>query len=131
MMTLKYPAPQCNDLLSHTLFTLPLQGEPTVTRLTQRHLSRLRENIRLRIPGPLTLTCHPHRVGATNSVSLTLEGALKQRISILITVAGQVSWPDDEEYHHPRWYITVPDAVDLVYLVMWVGDECEKQKVRL
>ncbi|MEW5291569.1 acetyltransferase [Erwinia papayae] len=121
MMTLKYPAPQCDDLLSHTLFTLPLQGEPTVTRLTQRHLSRLRENIRLRIPGPLTLVCHPHRVGATNSVSLTLEGALKQRISILITVAGQVSWPDDEEYDHPRWYITVPDAVDLVYLVMWVG----------
>ncbi|MFB9086016.1 acetyltransferase [Erwinia tracheiphila] len=95
MMTLKYPAPRCGDLLCYTLFTLPLQGEPTVTRLTQQHLLRLRDNIRLRIPGPLTLTCHPHRVGATNSVALTLEGQLKQRISILITVASQVSWPDE------------------------------------
>ncbi|MCX8959104.1 hypothetical protein EHW65_18260 [Erwinia psidii] len=36
----------------------------------------------------ICLTYHLHHVGVTGSVALTLEGKMKQRVSILITVAG-------------------------------------------
>ncbi len=60
------------------------------------------------------MTCHPHRVGLSSSVAIYLEGKLKQAVNILITVTGQTSWPQEEEYAHPRWYITVPDSADRV-----------------
>ena len=98
MMTLKYPEPAIHEHSGGALFTLSPQGEPGVLPAT-----------------------HQHRVGLSSSVAIYLEGKLKQAVNILITVTGQTSWPQEEEYAHPRWYITVPDSADLVYLMLWIN----------
>ena len=58
---------------------------------------------------------------SSSSVAIYLEGKLKQAVNILITVTGQTSWPQEEEYAHPRWYITVPDSADPAYLMLWIN----------
>lgn len=75
-------------------------------------------DIRDRLLGPVTLTAHPHRIGSRTSVALHLEGRLGRCIDVLITVTGSTLWPQPEEYDHPRWYVTVPDAADVVYLLL-------------
>ena len=110
MMTLKYPEPTIHEHSGSALFTLSPQGEPGVLPATHQHLVRLRAMLRQRLTGPVRMTCHPHRVGLSSSVAIYLEGKLKQAVNILITVTGQTSWPQEEEYAHPRWYITVPDS---------------------
>ncbi|MDU4798843.1 MAG: acetyltransferase [Klebsiella michiganensis] len=109
MMTLKYPEPAIHEHSGGALFTLSPQGEPGVLPATHQHLVRLRAMLRQRLTGPVKMTCHPHRVG------------LSRAVNILITVTGQTSWPQEEEYAHPRWYITVPDSADLVYLMLWIN----------
>ncbi|EIX9082266.1 acetyltransferase [Klebsiella aerogenes] len=124
MMTLKYPTPKAStpeNLKSGTIFTLPPQGEPCISTLTQENLRRLRENITSRLRGHVTLTCNPHRVGLSCCVALTLEGKLGHTVNILVTVSGQESWPTEEEYEHPRWYISVADSSDMLYLVLWLN----------
>ncbi|QXX02507.1 MULTISPECIES: acetyltransferase [Enterobacterales] len=121
MMTLKYPEPAIHEHSGGALFTLLPQGEPGVLPATHQHLMRLRAMIKQRMTGPVRMTCHPHRVGLSSSVAIYLEGKLKQAVNILITVTGQTSWPQEEEYAHPRWYITVPDSADLVYLMLWIN----------
>ncbi|MBJ3319894.1 acetyltransferase, partial [Salmonella enterica subsp. enterica serovar Typhimurium] len=101
--------------------TLPPQGEPGMSVVTQANLQRLSEHIRQRLNGPVTVTCHPHRVGLSSCVAVTVEGRLRRAVNILMTVSGQGSWPAEEEYEHPRWYITVTDAADMVYLVLWLN----------
>jgi hypothetical protein len=123
MMTLKYPVPcVCsNDGLDNTVFTLPPQGEPGMSVVTQANLQRLSEHIRQRLSIPVTVTCHPHRVGLSSCVAVTVVGRLRRVVNILITVSGQGSWPAEEDYEYPRWYITVTDAADMAYLVLWLG----------
>lgn len=103
MMTLKFPVPcVCgNDSPDNTVFTLPPQGEPGMSVVTQANLQRLSEHIRQRLNGPVTVTCHPHRVGLSSCVAVTVEGRLRRAVNILITVSGQGSWPAEEEYEHP------------------------------
>lgn len=62
-------------------------------------------------------------------MALHLEGRLGQSVDILVTVTGTISWPQAEEYDHPRWYITVPDAADVVYLLLHLNDLCERFQV--
>ncbi|ELF4281893.1 acetyltransferase [Salmonella enterica] len=123
MMTLKYPVPcVCgSDNPDNFVFTLPPQGEPAMSVEMQTNLQRLSEHIRQRLNDPVAVTCHPHRVGLSSCVAVTVEGRLRRAVNILITVSGQGSWPAEEEYQHPRWYITVPDAADMVYLVLWLN----------
>ncbi|EDD5229999.1 acetyltransferase [Klebsiella pneumoniae] len=128
MMTLKYPEPAIKEHNSSALFALSPQGEPGVLPATHQHLVRLRAKIRQRLNGPVTMTCHPHRVGLSSSVAIYLEGKLKQAVNILITVTGQASWPQEDEYAHPRWYITVPDSADLVYLMLWINGLDARQR---
>ncbi|MFD1803624.1 hypothetical protein ACFSFZ_15705 [Mixta tenebrionis] len=54
-------------------------------------------------------------------MAVTVEGRLRRTVNILINVSGQESWPTDEEYEHPRWYITVTDTADMLYLVLWLN----------
>lgn len=115
------PEPAIHEHSGGALFTLSPQGEPGVLPATHQHLVRLRAMLRQRLTGPVKMTCHPHRVGLSSSVAIYLEGKLKQAVNILITVTGQTSWPQEEEYAHPRWYITVPDSADLVYLMLWIN----------
>ena len=53
-------------------------------------------------------------------MAVTMVGRLRRAVNILITVSGQGSWPAEGEYEHPRWYITVTDAAEMVYLVLWL-----------
>jgi len=50
-------------------------------------------------------------------------------IDVLITVTGSTLWPQPEEYNHPRWYVTVPDAADVVYLLLHLSELCERFRV--
>lgn len=62
-------------------------------------------------------------------MALHLEGRLGRCIDVLITVTGSTLWPQPEEYDHPRWYITVPDAADVVYLLLHLSELCERFRV--
>lgn len=123
MITLTHPCPAVHITPeSQHLFTLSPQGEPYISVATQTHLQRLREQIRQRLSDDaVAVTCHPHRIGITSCVAIKLEGKCRT-INILITVSGQESWPPEEEYTHPRWYITVTDTADMLYLVLWLNN---------
>lgn len=100
---------------------LPPQGEPLISAITQANLRCLSEHIRQRLAGSVTITCHPLRVGLSSCIAMQVEDKFRQAVNILITVSGQESWPTDEEYTHPRWYITVTDSADILYLVLWLN----------
>ncbi len=133
MMTLKYPAPAARqtdrEYREPTLFALPPQGEVTLSKRDAGALSLLCAAIRERLPGPVRFTVHPHRIGCRTSVALHLEGRLGRCIDVLITVTGSTLWPQAEEYDHPRWYLTVPDAADVVYLLLHLSDLFERFQV--
>ncbi|MGP0838089.1 acetyltransferase [Serratia sp. CY85251] len=133
MMTLKYPVPAVRppDLRCRepSLFALPPQGAATLSEPDARALAAFCSAIRERLPGPVRFTVHPHRIGSRTSVALHLEGRLGQSIDVLITVTGITRWPQPDEYSHPRWYLTVPDAADVVYLLFHLSDLCERFQV--
>ncbi|WP_447870052.1 acetyltransferase [Serratia fonticola] len=133
MMTLKYPEPvvrphdqACRE---PSLFTLPPQGMATLSETDALALETFGAAVRDRLLGSVTLTAHPHRIGGRSSVALHLEGRLGRFIDVLITVTGSTLWPQPEEYDHPRWYITVPDAADVVYLLLHLSVLCERFRV--
>ncbi|MEE4411940.1 MULTISPECIES: acetyltransferase [unclassified Serratia (in: enterobacteria)] len=133
MMTLKYPEPVVRPhgqvCREPSLFTLPPQGVATLSETDALALEMFCAAIRDRLWGPVTLTAHPHRIGSRTSVALHLEGRLGRCIDVLITVTGSTLWPLPEEYDHPRWYVTVPDAADVVYLLLHLSDLCERFRV--
>ena len=133
MMTLKYPAPAVRPrgqvCREPSLFTLPPQGVATLSETDERRLEAFCAAIRDRLLGPVTLTAHPHRIGSRTSVALHLEGRLGRCIDVLITVNGNTLWPLPEEYDHPRWYVTVPDAADVVYLLLHLSELCKRFQV--
>lgn len=124
MMTLKYPEPivrsQDQVIREPALFTLPPRGIATLSATDALGLDTFCTAIRARLSGPVRLTAHPHRIGSRTSVALHLEGRLGRCIDVLITVAGNTLWPQPDEYSHPRWYVTVPDAADMVYLLFYL-----------
>ncbi|AQT65908.1 acetyltransferase [Serratia marcescens] len=124
MMTLKYPEPivrsQDQVIREPALFTLPPRGMATLSTTDALGLDTFCKAIRARLSGPVRLTAHPHRIGSRTSVALHLEGRLGRCIDVLITVASNTLWPQPGEYSHPRWYVTVPDAADVVYLLFYL-----------
>lgn len=39
-------------------------------------------------------------------------------LDLLITLTGNTVWPDEEEYAQgTRWYINLPDATDMLWLL--------------
>ncbi|BEO64147.1 hypothetical protein SMQE30_45700 [Serratia marcescens] len=129
-MTLKYPVPvarsQGQVCREPALFTLPPQGEVTLSERDAGALTLFCSAIRERLLGPVRFTVHPHRIGSRTSVALHLEGRLGRCIDVLITVAGSTLWPQTQEYGHPRWYVTVPDAADVVYLLLYLESLYER-----
>lgn len=128
MMTLKYPTPTIQKESGHfpfpMIFSLKPQGEAGISLKDDGELQHLREAIRRRLPMQCNVTCHPHRVGPRSAVALHFDGGqgIGPCVDILITVAGTTSWPEPDDYDHPRWYISVPDAVDVVYLVLYLKE---------
>lgn len=133
MMTLKYPEPAVRphgqDCRAPSLFTLPPQGGATLSETDAQGLDTFCAAIRDRLSGPVRLTVHPHRIGSRTSVALHFEGCLGRCIDVLITVAGNTLWPQPDEYGHPRWYVTVPDAADVVYLLFHLVGLCERFRI--
>lgn len=125
MISLKYPVPQEMTPpvdAGSTLFSLLPQGGPTMAAQDARALRQLREALRVRLMPPVSVTCHPHRVAQRCSVALHFEALCGGSIDLLVTVSGRTSLPEEEDYSRPRWYVTVPDAADLVYLVLYLKD---------
>ncbi|EFH3744901.1 hypothetical protein P3064_003203 [Escherichia coli] len=100
------------------LFDAPPQGNP---RISQRHHAQLEElcrQIRQRVGEKATFTYFPHRVTGHNCLAVQVMGK-SGTINLLLTVTGSLRWPVTEDYEHaPRWYINVPDVVDVAYLIM-------------
>ncbi|EEC1173248.1 hypothetical protein KHA76_001778 [Salmonella enterica subsp. houtenae serovar 44:z36,[z38]:-] len=105
------------------LFDAPPQGNP---RISQHHHAQLAElccQIRQRVGEKATFTYSPHRVAGHNCLAVQVVGAMGTA-NLLLTVTGSLRWPTMDEYGHGvRWYINVPDAVDLAYLVRECMDQ--------
>lgn len=64
-----------------------------------------------------TFTYSPHRVAGHNCLAVQVVGKTGT-VNRLLTVTGSLRWPTMDDYKHGvRWYINMPDAVDVVYLV--------------
>ncbi|CAM4168669.1 hypothetical protein BZK40_23935 [Citrobacter portucalensis] len=99
------------------LFDAPPQGNP---RISQRHHAQLAElcrQIRQRVGEKAIFTYSPHRVAGHNCLAAQVEGKTGT-VNLLLTVTGSLRWPAMDDYvHGVRWYINVPDAVDVVYFL--------------
>ena len=99
------------------LFYAPPQGNPRISQHHHAQLTELCRQIRQRVGEKATFTYSPHRVAGHNCLAVQVEGKTGT-VNLLLTVTGSLRWPVAEDYEHaPRWYINVPDAVDVVYLM--------------
>ena len=99
------------------LFDAPPQGNPRISQCHHAQLAELCRQIRQRVGEKATFTCSPHRVAGHNCLAVQVVGKTGT-VNLLFTVTSSLRWPVAEDYEHaPRWYINVPDAVDVVYLV--------------
>lgn len=91
MMTLKYSVPcVCgNENPDSTVFTLPPQGGPEIFVVTQANLQRLSVHIRQRLNSPMSITCHPHRVGLSSCVAVTVEVGSAEWLIFLSLLVGR------------------------------------------
>lgn len=125
MLKLKHPVPRITKAISRhaarTLFTLMPQGKPEILMSDLTLLDRLCDEIRTRVNPPVQITSHPQRVGSHSCLALHFKGKLCSSIDLLITVNSHLSWPTEDDYHHPRWYMTVVDAADLLYLELYLA----------
>ena len=131
MLKLKYPVPRITTAIprhaARTLFTLMPQGEPDILVSDLTLLDRLCDEIRTRVNPPVQITSHPQRVGSHSCLALHFKGKLCSSIDLLITVNSHLSWPMEDDYHHPRWYMTVVDAADLLYLQLYLAHQLTKK----
>lgn len=111
------------DNISNTsvLFDAPPQGNPRISQCHHAQLEELCRQIRERVGEKATFTYSPHRVAGHNCLAVQVVGT-SGTVNLLLTVTGSLRWPVAEDYEHaPRWYINVPDAVDVVYLTWELG----------
>ncbi|HAO0314881.1 TPA: acetyltransferase [Escherichia coli] len=124
MLCLKYPEPEEVSQVypAGSVFVLPPQGQPGASRATRDNLECLRGHLLTQLGQVTRVCCQPQRVGVNSSVAVALEGLSGQQVHLLLTVSGHESWPSEEEYAHPRWYLPVTDAADLCYLLLWLAE---------
>ncbi|EAV3921567.1 hypothetical protein E2751_23370 [Salmonella enterica] len=103
------------------LFDAPPQGNP---RISQRHHAQLAElcrQIHQRVGEKAIFTCSPHRVAGHNCLAVQVEGK-SGTVNLLLTVTGSLRWPTMDDYEHRvRWYMNVPDAVDLIQTLFHIS----------
>lgn len=120
-LVLKYPEPIVSGEQGHDmLFDIPPQSAPVIASGLQLSCQTLKTQLHARLTGEVTMTCHPHRIGHRGCVALRFQGDTG-RIDILVTVSGRTQFPQEEDFITPRWYIDVADMVDVLYLVLWLG----------
>ncbi|MBD2816331.1 acetyltransferase [Xenorhabdus sp. Flor] len=125
MLTLKYLVPMTRHEVDpgvalFSVFDCQPQACPSISEETSRSLGRLLTEIRRRLKKVHLITCHPHRIGKNNCISINLEDEQGHDVNLLITVSGEHQWPRPEEYKHPRWFIHVTDAIDAIYLILLI-----------
>ncbi|MDC9604379.1 acetyltransferase [Xenorhabdus griffiniae] len=125
MLTLKYRVPMTrrkadSDINLFSVFDCQPQSCPSISEETVRSLGRLLTEIRRRLKKVYLMTCHPHRIGKSNCISINLEDGKGHDVNLLITVSGEHYWPKPEEYKHPRWFIHVADTTDAIYLILLI-----------
>lgn len=109
------------------LFEAPPQGNPRISEAHAAQLDELCGHIQARIQSVSSITCSPHRVGQHNCVAMKLEGTTGY-INLLLTITGTLRWPTQQDYAQaPRWYINLPDAVDVVYLSTQLSERLDFQ----
>lgn len=108
------------------LFDAPPQGNPRISQHHHAQLGELCRQIRLRVGEKATFTYSPHRVAGHNCLAVQVVGK-SGTINLLLTVTGSLRWPVAEDYEQGvRWYINVPDAVDVIYFVKELSVMIEK-----
>ncbi|EGZ3995521.1 hypothetical protein AIA08_003328 [Salmonella enterica subsp. enterica serovar Wichita] len=99
------------------LFDAPPQGNPRISQYHHAQLAELCRQIRQRVGEKATFTYSPHRVAGHNCLAVQVVGK-SGVVNLLLTVTGSLRWPAMDDYEYGvRWYINVPDAVDVVYLL--------------
>ncbi|HHO0851929.1 TPA: hypothetical protein ACRTOK_004295 [Escherichia coli] len=99
------------------LFEAPPQGNPRISQYHHAQLAELCRQIRERVGEKAILTYSPHRIAGHNCLAVQVEGKTGT-VNLLLTVTGSLRWPAMDDYEHGvRWYINVPDAVDVAYFV--------------
>lgn len=112
------------------LFDAPPQGNPRISQHHHAQLAELCRQIRQRVGEKATFTYSPHRVAGHNCLAVQVVGKTGT-VNLLLTVTGSLRWPGAEDYEHGvRWYINVPDAVDVVYLVQALSQISMKNNER-
>ncbi len=107
-----------SDIAPSVMFDVPPQGGARIGEHEHRELSRLQAEVKKRLTLPIAASILPHRIGRSNSISVHLSDPLENTLDILVTVTGNISWPDDQDYQHGmRWYISIPDTVDALWLL--------------
>ncbi|HBR1488331.1 TPA: hypothetical protein L9L82_004080 [Klebsiella quasipneumoniae subsp. similipneumoniae] len=99
------------------LFDAPPQGNPRISQHHHAQLAELCRQIRQQVGEKAIFTYSPHRVAGHNCLAAQVEGKTGT-VNLLLTVNGSLRWPAMDDYvHGVRWYINVPDAVDVVYFL--------------
>ncbi|MBJ9141478.1 MULTISPECIES: hypothetical protein [Citrobacter] len=105
------------------LFDAPPQGNPRISQHHHAQLVELCRHIRQRVGEKATFTYSPHRVAGHNCLAVQVVGKTGT-VNLLLTVTGSLRWPVAEDYEHGvRWYINVPDAVDVAFLVRMLAEK--------
>lgn len=116
----------CNISITGVLFDAPPQGNPRISQHHHAELVELCRQIRQRVGEKATFTDSPHRVAGHNCLAVQVVGKM-ETVNLLLTVTGSLRWPVAEDYEHGvRWYINVPDAVDVIYFVKELNVMLEK-----
>ena len=99
------------------LFDAPPQGNPRISQCHHDQLAELCRQIRQRVGEKATFTYSPHRVAVHNCLAVKVEGKTGM-VNLLLTVTGSLRLPTMDDYEYRvRWYINVPDAVDVFFFV--------------
>ncbi|BDO05168.1 hypothetical protein KAM644c_45960 [Klebsiella quasipneumoniae subsp. quasipneumoniae] len=100
------------------LFDAPPQGNPRISQHHHAQLAELCRQIRQRVGEKVTFIYSPHRVAGHNCLAVQVVGKTGTA-NLLLTVTGSLRWPTSDDYEHGvRWYINVPDAVDVAYFLV-------------
>ncbi len=117
-----------NEVNPAVVFDVPPQGDAYIGKSDHRQVSKLCAEVSRRLQHPVTLSVLPHRVGTQSCLSVHLSDSKSHTLDLLITLTGNTVWPDKEEYARgARWYINLPDATDMLWLLKSIENTTGKE----
>jgi len=109
---------QDNEINPAVVFDVPPQGIARIGESDQLQLRKLCDRVLQRLQHPVIVSIRPHRVGIRNCVAIHMSDSEGKGLDLLITLTGNTVWPDEEEYSRgARWYINLPDATDMMWML--------------